>query len=492
MVRLGLLAAALLVVLYRISSTGTCDALSVPYPEGKYRVQRDLAAAPAAPTLFAGDTYRPPIVDMKYGGGPVLWQPIHLYFVWYGTWTEAQKNLIRTASESLTPTTIIQEYPNLSNYWSVVTEYYQELPGDVRRYASNDVSIAGEVDDPYSLGTTIDMSLDPIKIIESHIVGQRLPSDLAQGVYFLFSSADVGFIAKPEQCGYHNTRCVVQNSDCNNPVNHIVYSYVPIKIPNCAVFGGSALSGLPPNHLVDSDMDSMIITYLHELLELTVNPYWSTSPAWRANMTNIQTEASDMCGYNFVAGDWYYCDFTDIYPDFKGEPCSSLNDHHTALIEPNSDTTFNVYGAGGSNFIVQQFWSLGSKGCVLQIEEASCPGSAVMLSDLKGTIQRGQFFNGVGLQRYAAGGQTCTWNIAVPNAISINLYFDTVALGYNDQSDYVTVSDGNSLIQTLTGFGTKISVPVTGNTAVIEFVSDGTRSPTPSSAGFIMRYEAGF
>jgi hypothetical protein len=107
-----------------------------------------------------------------------------------------------------------------------------------------------------------------------------------------------------------------------------------------------------------------------------------------------------------------------------------------------------------------------------------------------GTIQRGLFFNGVGLQRYAAGGQICTWKIAVASARRLVLTFDTVALGY-DTLDYVTLTDGgNQLIRKLTGFGTNVRLTVIGNTVTVQFVSNGRRSPFPSSAGFIMRYEA--
>jgi hypothetical protein len=97
----------------------------------------------------------------------------------------------------------------------------------------------------------------------------------------------------------------------------------------------------------------------------------------------------------------------------------------------------------------------------------------------KGTIQRGLFFRGVGLQRYAPG-QDCSWKIVVGGAKCIHLWFERVALGYDDL-DFVTVL----VHENVTGFGKNILVKVPGDEPTIRFVTYGGRSPYPSSAGFI-------
>jgi hypothetical protein len=277
--------------------------------------------------------------------------------------------VVRTASNSLTPKYKIGDYPNLSNYWNLVTEYYQDIPGEGRKYGSKHVSIAGEIDDSYSFGKTIDMLKDPLPIIKSH-VGQDLPTDLEQGVYFIFTSSDVELANNPGYCGYHNSACLDPNSDCSNAFNHIVYSIVTLGLPSCNAFG-SALTGPPPNNDVDptGSLDSMIVIYLHELLELAVDPYVDGLVGWRGTLNNGQTEAADLCAWSFVAGDYWYCNLGSIYPDFNGFPCSTFSSHHQALKAPGSGATFNVYGIQGSEFLVQQFWSLGSKGCALQVEQ---------------------------------------------------------------------------------------------------------------------------
>ena len=293
--------------------------------------------------------------------------------------------MIRTVSNSLTPKKPIRQHPNLSNLWSIVTEYYQELPLEGRKYATNDVSIAGEVDDDYSRGRNISES-DPLKIILSNLEN-GLPTDLEQGVYFLFTSADVAFPAGG-YCGYHGNECVDQTRDgtpfCEDYLNNIIYSFVPFPsihnglILDCNIFQttltSGGLRGRPPNHLVTPNgaLDSMITTFLHELLETAVNPIWFLKPAWVYSRSE-NSEVSDMCSYTFVAGDWFYCGLRSVYYDFPDDRyCSSFIDHDTALIEPRFYTTFNFYGVGGSKFIAQLLWSLGNRGCASHYEGELC------------------------------------------------------------------------------------------------------------------------
>jgi hypothetical protein len=113
----------------------------------------------------------------------------------------------------------------------------------------------------------------------------------------------------------------------------------------------------------------------------------------------------------------------------------------------------------------------------------------VVLRKPKGTIQKGLFFGGVGLQVYGPG-QSCRWKILVPGAKFITLYFETVALAY-DELDYITVGHDNVVHETLTGSGKNIKLTVSGDEANIPFISYGGRSPQPESAGFILHYSAG-
>lgn len=89
----------------------------------------------------------------------------------------------------------------------------------------------------------------------------------------------------------------------------------------------------------------------------------------------------------------------------------------------------------------------------------------------KGTIQRGLFVGGVGLQRYAPG-QNCSRRILVHGAKCIRLCFEKVALGHDDK-DYVTVANDHAVIkQTSTGFGENIpEVKIAGSEVIMRFAS---------------------
>ena len=122
---------------------------------------------------------------------------------------------------------------------------------------------------------------------------------------------------------------------------------------------------------------------------------------------------------------------------------------------------------------------------------AQCSKTTVRSRDVyKGTIQRGLFFNGVGLQAYAPG-QDCRWRLSFGRQVKITFTFATVALGY-DALDYVNVTQTRSgaLIKKVTGIGTNIVVNATGSDFSVRFVTYGGRSPYPISAGFIMHYTA--
>ena len=118
-----------------------------------------------------------------------------------------------------------------------------------------------------------------------------------------------------------------------------------------------------------------------------------------------------------------------------------------------------------------------------------CPAATVVLQNSVGTIQRGLFFGGVGLQAYAPG-QNCNWKILVPGARSITLTFEEVALGYDDL-DFVTVASNYTVWKKVTGFGKNITLTLLEEEADIGFITYDRRSPYPDAAGFILNYSAG-
>lgn len=87
---------------------------------------------------------------------------------------------------------------------------------EAKKFASNQVSIGGEIIDNFSFGHSINGSIrstDPSTIFLSHLRPGALPVDLEQGVYFLFTAKDVGFTQAPDYCAYHAAGCALTNSD---------------------------------------------------------------------------------------------------------------------------------------------------------------------------------------------------------------------------------------------------------------------------------------
>lgn len=118
-----------------------------------------------------------------------------------------------------------------------------------------------------------------------------------------------------------------------------------------------------------------------------------------------------------------------------------------------------------------------------------CPAAAVVLpTDApSGSIQRGYFFNGVGLQVYAPG-QSCGWRFPFSRQVTITFNFVVLALAPYDDLDYVEVWQNGVLLQTLSRVGSNIQVAATGTDFGVRFYTDSQRSPYPASAGFIMTY----
>ena len=301
--------------------------------------------------------------------------------MWYGTWSKSEKCVIRTAIQSLTPGKCIEKFPNLANLWSIVSKYYQEpqFAGDKRRYTSKKVSIIQELDDP-SPRRSIDPNNDPVNIIYDHLVAGNLKRDLDQGVYFVFTGADVAFPGGGF-CGYHDFTCYNTSLDCLTTENNFLYSFVPLPSAanglsgSCNDFanpGGANFIPLPPpNYKVSPSgtLDSMIDTIMHELMSLAIDPYLN---AWKHVRTDINTEAADFCIFNYAAGDWDYCFLASTYYDFPqaNDPntCSSFPNPVHYLTDPVTKVHFNQHGIDGSQFLVQKIWSLAQKGCASQPE----------------------------------------------------------------------------------------------------------------------------
>ena len=109
-------------------------------------------------------------------------------------------------------------------------------------------------------------------------------------------------------------------------------------------------------------------------------------------------------------------------------------------------------------------------------------------NSFSGKIQRGLFYNGVGLQAYAPG-QRCVWRLTFTRKVKITFRFEILALAFDDL-DFVTITKPmNVVVKKLTRMGKNIVVTTTGKDFTVKFVTFGDRSPYPISAGFVMHYK---
>ena len=327
----------------------------------------------------------------------VLSQPINVYIVWYGGWAATEKSVIRTALTSLTPAVPITDFPNLSNLWTVMTKYYQQVAGQAPTYVTKNVTVVKEVDDGLTVKTV--NSSESLSIITNQIALGNLPEDHAQGVYFVLTASDIIYLDdKAPYCGYHDQYCQSNTfAECSNAANNLVYAFVPLPTANntfagCNLFRIGGVPGTPPNSAISptGELDSMVSVIMHELLELAVDPI-SPNLAYIYN-PNDNSETGDLCTYNFVAGDWYYCGLQSVYPDFNTSDnaiCGSWGSFPAnagppqSLIDPVTNVSFNQYGVGGSQYLVQKIWSLDNKGCVVQQEGTKPTNSYAIFQNVR-------------------------------------------------------------------------------------------------------------
>jgi hypothetical protein len=210
---------------------------------------------------------------VAYHGGPVMLGPHHVYFIWYGDWS--QNNA----------TTILPKFiENLNTTaYSNINSTYTDASGTS---ISNAVTLNGQVFDSYSQGTVLSDS--GLKAAVSRTLQNgSLPVD-ADGIYYVLSSADVDQKGANGEfctdfCGFH------QHATLN--ATDIKYAFVGNSarcLSNCA----SPNLGIGPNG--NPGADAMASIMAHELNEMVTDPDLN---AW---FDASGEEVSDKC--NFIFG----------------------------------------------------------------------------------------------------------------------------------------------------------------------------------------------
>jgi hypothetical protein len=208
-------------------------------------------------------------VPIRYHGGRVLTGDVHLYYIWYGDWSQNQR-----AVEILTA---LGRHIGDSPYFRTNTTYF-----DARGiHVSGHVTFSGSTVDAYSLGPELRAYSSALRVVRNAIDQGRLPEDEA-GVYFVITSADVKVIDFcRDSYAYHD-------SGLSSSGRMLLYAVASDPTTQCPDW---ALEEPTPNDSIAADTIADDIT--HELSEAVTDP---EATAWYDRRGD---ESADKCLYHF-------------------------------------------------------------------------------------------------------------------------------------------------------------------------------------------------
>lgn len=204
---------------------------------------------------------------ITYHGGSVMTANTNVYYIWYGTWTTTQKNILIALAQGLGGTPI----------YNINTTYKNSAGVGVK----NVVTLAAQSSDNYSLGKSLtDANIKTI--VSNAIAGGALPKD-TNGVYFVLTAPDVNETSGfgTQYCGWHD-HATISGSD-------IKYSFV--GNPATIAPAGCGVKSPSPNG--DGGVDAMTSVVYHELSETVSDPDLN---AWYDSTGN---ENADKCAWKF-------------------------------------------------------------------------------------------------------------------------------------------------------------------------------------------------
>jgi Phosphate-induced protein 1 conserved region len=214
---------------------------------------------------------------INYHGGPVMkGNPVNVYFVWYGNWTNGPHSSDSQVTVGLLDALFGSSGGIGGSGYEKINSTYGDNSGNV----SGNIALAASTTDNYSHGTRLSDS-GVQAVVSSAISSGRLPKD-TNGLYFVLTSSDVressGFCT--QYCGWH-THGTISSAD-------IKYSFVgnPDRCPSACEAQTSSPNG-------DSGADGMASVMAHEAEETASDPdlnaWYDTSGA----------ENADKCAWKF-------------------------------------------------------------------------------------------------------------------------------------------------------------------------------------------------
>jgi len=203
-----------------------------------------------------------------FHGGPVMTSAVHVYVIFYGSFSSKQQHLVTNFLAGLG-----------HNGWWDIERTYRDANG---KRVGSDVDVKGVTNIGYTRGQALN-DYDIQLIVSQAISDGTFPSD-EQGVYFVLTDTTVmevtGFCSF--YCGWH-TYATIGSSN-------IKYSWVGNAADLCPYSCSAQVQSSPNN---DIGIDAMISVIAHELAETVSDPNLN---AWYDNWGE---ENGDKCAWTF-------------------------------------------------------------------------------------------------------------------------------------------------------------------------------------------------
>ena len=217
-------------------------------------------------------------------GNPVLTGNVNVYYLYYGNWTESQKDILEHFMTNIGDS---DWYKINKRYYYQASEHSPMVP------VNGSVTLKKTVVDFYSRGLHLRGNDLPL-LIQEKINSGQLPED-SSAVYFVLTSGDVRESVRPDlgrasfcssYCGYH----VSWELESGTRIFYAQVGNPTACLSGCAPTMNSVIS---PNG--DIGVDGMISAIAHELVEAITDPV-SDIYSMRSWQDSTGYENGDKCG----------------------------------------------------------------------------------------------------------------------------------------------------------------------------------------------------
>ena len=139
---------------------------------------------PKAAPAVVNAPFTPIGIQLHYGNP--MTAGMNVYIIWYGSWVESSKSIIRNFINSLGPQ---NDYTagSVRAWWAINSLYYDHNGS----LTDPTVNLVKEVDDSYSEGATMLTDTNIFNILKRAVTSGLLPADQQKGMYLILTSKDV-------------------------------------------------------------------------------------------------------------------------------------------------------------------------------------------------------------------------------------------------------------------------------------------------------------